>query len=456
MPINVISDGRGNQEPAMDSNFHGRDVIVMRHLPIDSALFVDNRARLAKLLPPRSLAVVNANDVLPTNADGSLMLVANSDLFYLSGVEQEESILALFPDHPDEKLREVLFLRETNEHLKIWEGYKLTKDDATRTSGVKTVKWLSEFRTVFRGLMCDADAVYLNTNEHKRADDEVESRDRRFVDECRDRYPLHNFRRLAPLMHRLRIVKSEAELELLNEAIRITADGFSRVCRMVKPGVTEFQIEAEFAHEFIRNRAKFAYTPIVAAGGNSCVLHYIANDQTCQAGQVLLMDVAANYANYNADLTRTVPVDGKFTPRQRAVYDAVLRVMQASIKGATVGKLHKDWTREAQLMMNDELVALGLITADDVKKAKPDEPACRKYFMHGLGHPLGLDVHDVGLMHEPFAAGWVMTVEPGIYIPDEGFAVRLENNILLTDAGPIDLMADIPVDAEAIEDLMRS
>lgn len=456
MPINAISDGRRACVPETDSNFHGSGFTAMRHLPIDSALFVDNRARLSKLLPPRSLVIVNANDVLPTNADGSLPLVANSDLFYLAGIEQEESVLALFPDHPDEKLREVLFLRESNELLKIWEGYKLTKDDATRVSGVKTVKWLSEFRTVFRGLMCDAEAVFLNTNEHKRAADEVPTREWRFVEDCRRQYPLHDYRRLAPLMHRLRLVKSETELELLNEAIRITADGFSRVCRMVKPGVTEFQIEAEFAHEFICNRAKFAYTPIVAAGGNACALHYIVNDQTCQAGQLLLMDVAANYANYNADLTRTIPVDGKFTPRQRAVYDAVRRVMQASIKGATVGKLHKDWTREAQLMMNDELVALGLITADDVKKAKTDEPACRKYFMHGLGHPLGLDVHDVGLMHEPFAAGWVMTVEPGIYIPDEGLAVRLENDILLTDTGPIDLMADIPVDAEAIEDLMRS
>lgn len=427
----------------------------MRHHPLDSQLFVDNRARLRKLLPKNALVALNANDVLPTNADGSLPLVPNADLFYLSGIEQEESLLVLAPDAPDEKLREILFLREPNEHLKIWEGHKLTKDEATRISGVRTVKWLSELPMTWHGLMCDAEEVFLNTNEHKRAHVEVQTRDARFIDDCRGRYPLHAYRRLAPLMHRLRAVKSAAEVELLKEAIRITDAGFRRVARAVRPGVAEYELEAEFAHEFTRNRAKFAYTPIIASGANACILHYIANDRPCAAGDLLLMDVAANYANYNADLTRTVPVDGKFTKRQRDVYDAVLRVMRASIAGATVGKLHKDWTREAQLMMNDELVRLGLLTADDVKQAKPEEPACRKYFMHGLGHPLGLDVHDVGLMHEPLAAGWVLTVEPGIYIPEEKIGIRLENNVLVTDQGPIDLMADIPVEAEAIEALMR-
>ena len=427
----------------------------MRHAPIESSLFVENRARLRKLLPKGAVAAVNANDILPTNADGSLPLVPNSDLFYLSGVEQEESILVLAPDAADEKQREVLFLRETNEHLAIWEGHKLTKDEARTTSGVQNVKWLSEFPTIWHGLMSDAEEVFLNSNEHKRAAIEVETRDSRFIAECRSRFPLHTYRRLAPLLHRLRVVKSAAEVELLKKAVSITDAGFRRAARSVKPGVYEHELEAEFAHEFVRNRAKFAYTPIIASGANACVLHYIANDQPCRAGDLLLMDVAANYANYNADLTRTVPVDGRFTPRQRAVYDAVLRVMRGSIQGATIGKLHRDWTREAQMMMDEELVKLGLLTAADVKNAKPDEPACRKYFMHGLGHPLGLDVHDVGRMHEPFAAGWVLTVESGIYIRDEGIGIRLENDVLLTDAGPIDLMADTPVDAEAIEELMR-
>jgi Xaa-Pro aminopeptidase len=426
----------------------------MRHTPIDAALFVQNRARLAQLLPAGAIAIVNANDVLPTNADGSLPLVPNSDLFYLSGVEQEESLLVIAPSAVDEKLREVLFLREPSEHLKIWEGHKLSKAEATAASGIKTVKWLSDLSTALHGLMCDADDVFLNSNEHKRASIEVESRDARFIVDLRCRYPLHTFRRLAPLMHRLRIAKSAAEIALLKEAVRITAQGFARVAKFVKPGVTEYEIEAEFAHEFTRNRAKFAYTPIVASGANACTLHYIANDQVCHDGELLLMDVAANYANYNADLTRTIPVSGRFTARQRALYDAVLRVMQGSIAGATVGKLHKDWTRESQMMMNDELLKLGLITADDVKKAPVDEPACRKYFMHGLGHPLGLDVHDVGRMQEPFTEGCVLTVEPGIYIPEEKIGIRLENDIVVTKAGPVDLMADVPVEAEAIEALM--
>ncbi|MBL9085184.1 MAG: aminopeptidase P family protein [Planctomycetales bacterium] len=427
----------------------------MRHHPLDPQLFVENRDRLRKLLPKNALVAVNANDVLPTNADGSLPLVANNDLFYLSGIEQEESLLVLAPDAADEKLREILFLREPSEHLKTWEGYKHSKDDATKISGVRTIKWLSEFPVVWRGLMCDADQVFLNTNEHKRAVVEVQTRDARFIEDCKRQYPLHAYRRLAPLMHKLRVVKSPREIEVLKEAIRITDAGFRRVCKAVRPGVAEYELEAEFAHEFVRNRAKFAYTPIIASGANACTLHYIANDQPCGAGDLLLMDVAANYGNYNADLTRTVPVDGKFTKRQRDIYNAVLRVMRASIKGATVGKLHRDWTRESQLMMNDELLKLGLITADDVKNAKPEEPASRKYFMHGLGHPLGLDVHDVGLMNEPFAAGCVLTVEPGIYIPDEKIGVRLENDIVVTENGPVDLMADIPVEADEIEALMK-
>lgn len=428
----------------------------MRHVPIDSALFVENRDRLRKLLPKNSLAAVNANDVMPTNADGSLRLVPNNDLFYLSGVEQEESILVLAPDAHDENLREILFVREPNEQLKIWEGYKLSKEDATKVSGIKTVKWLSDFPRAFHGLMCEVEQVFLNSNEHKRAVIEVETRDARFVADTIKRYPLHTYRRLAPLMHRLRAVKSPAELALLNEAIRITGDGFDRVLKFVKPGVNEHEVEAEFIHEFTRNRAHFAYTPIVASGANGCVLHYIANDQPCKDGDLLLLDVAANYANYNADLTRTIPVNGRYTKRQRTVYDAVLRVMQASIKNATVGKLHRDWQREAKQMMGEELLTLGLVTQEDIDKQTFDEPACRKQFMHGLGHVLGLDVHDVGLMNEPFAPGWVLTVEPGVYLPDEGFGIRIENNVLVTAEGPVDLTAGIPVTADEIEHAMNS
>lgn len=426
----------------------------MRHAPIDSKLFTENRERLKKLLPPKSLAIVNANDVLPTNADGSLPLHPNSDLFYLSGIEQEESILLLAPDAHEPKHREILFLREPNEHLKIWEGHKHSKDDATKISGIKQVKWLSEFPVIFRQLMCEQEHVWLNSNEHKRAHVEVETRDARFTRAVQRQFPLHAYHRLARLMHQLRVVKTDAEIALLKESVAITEKGFRRLLRFVKPGVTEYAVEAELAHEFTRRRAKFAYNPIIASGKNACVLHYNQNDQPCKKGDLLLLDVAACYANYNADLTRTIPVSGKFTRRQKAVYNAVLRVMRASIAGATVGKLSRDWLKESQAMMNEELLALGLLKKSDIKKQTEDEPACRKYFMHGLGHPLGLDVHDVGFTTEPFAPGWVLTVEPGIYIPKEGFGVRLENDIIVTPDGPVDLMANTPVEAEEIEELM--
>lgn len=430
----------------------------MRHDPIDPALFTENRRRLAAKLGPSALAVVNANDILPTNADGSLTIVPSSDLFYLSGIEQEESILVIFPGAHDPKLREVLFIRESSELLKIWEGHKLSKDEAARISGIATIKWLGDFPKTFHAMMCEADEAWLNENAHPRAVVESETREARFVKECRERYPLHTYRRLAKLLHTLRLEKSAIELELLKKAISVTKAGFERVCKMVKPGVFEHEVEAEFAHEFTRNRCKFAYNPIIAGGANSCVLHYNDNHRPLKEGEVLLIDVGASYANYNADLTRTIPVSGSFTPRQKAVYDTVLRVMRASIQGATVGKLHRDWMREAREMMNGELLALGLITKEQIAKQKPNDPddyAGKKYFMHGLGHSLGLDVHDVGSMAQPFAPGWVLTVEPGIYIPDEGFGVRLENDILVTSQGPVDLMADIPVETGDIESLMR-
>ena len=426
----------------------------MRHKPIKKKLFVQNRQRLAELMAPKSLAVLNANDVLPTNADGSLPMQPNADLFYLSSIEQEESILLLFPDAADNKHREILFLRQPNQHMQIWEGYKHTKEDARKISGVKNIQWLSEFPLMFRSLMCEAESAYLNSNEYKRAKVEVETRDARFIRQCRKDFPLHTYRRLAPLLHQLRVVKTDLEIELLNEAIDITAKGFRRTLRFVKPGVTEYEVEAEWAREFIRRRGKFAYTPIVAAGKNNCVLHYLQNDQVCKKSQLLLMDVGASYANYNADMTRTIPVSGKFSRRQKQVYNAVLRVLRASIDGATVGKLHRDWTKESQAHMNEELLKLGLLKPGQVKKQDPDNPACRKYFMHGLGHPLGLDVHDVGDANAPFAPGTVLTVEPGIYLPDEGFGIRLEDDIVVTKDGPINLMAKIPIEADEIESIM--
>ncbi len=426
----------------------------MRHAPIPAKVFTENRARLTKLLLPNSVAVVNANDILPTNADGSLRMHPNSDLFYLTGIEQEETVLLIAPNAFDEKLREVLFVRETNEHLKVWEGQKHTREEAQKISGVKQVRWLSEFRGIFHRLMLESEHVYLNRNEHGRAATEVETRDDRFVRECQTKYPLHDYHRLAPLLHRLRVVKSETELDLIRQACAITRAGFLRVLRLVRPGLNEAEIEAEFAREFIRRRGNFAYTPIIASGANSCVLHYIQNDRPCRKGEVLLLDVAASYANYNADLTRTIPVSGRFTRRQRKVYDAVLRVLRAAAKAAVPGKLHRDWQKEAELLMTEELLALGLLKPGEVKKQAPDKPACRKYFNHGIGHPLGLDVHDVAPISQPFAPGWVLTVEPGIYLPEEGFGIRLENDILITENGTVDLMADIPIEAEEIEEWM--
>jgi Xaa-Pro aminopeptidase len=427
----------------------------MRYRPIDPGLFMGNRERLKKLMEKNSLAVLNANDIFPTNADGTVALQPNSDLFYLAGVEQEESILLFYPDADDEKMREILFLRETSPLIAIWEGHKLTKEEARQVSGIQNVKWLSEFRPVFHRLMCECDAVYLNTNEHKRATVEVETRDARFVEDCRRRYPLHQYLRLARLTHLLRVVKSELEIELIQQACKLTKKGFLRVLRTLKPGVTETQVEADFAYEFIRGGGKFAYLPILAAGKNACVLHYLQNDQPCKDGQVILMDVAANYANYQSDLTRTIPVNGRFTRRQKQVYNAVLRVFRGVVERMRPGKLPKDLQREAEALIEKELVDLRLLTTRDLKKQDPENPALKKYFMHGIGHPIGLDVHDVGLTTQPIQDGWVMTCEPGIYIPEENFAVRLENTIVVREAGNVDLMADIPIEADEIEALMK-
>jgi Xaa-Pro aminopeptidase len=426
----------------------------MKPICISPELFIANRERLNTMLGESSMAVVNANDVMPTNADGSMGFHQNADLFYLTGIRQEETILVLFPTAWDEKLREVLFIREPNDLLRIWEGHKLSKEEATSLSGIKTVKWLSEFWSVFHQLMCEAEHVYLNSNEHYRAHVEVESRDARFIRECQRRYPLHEYHRLARLMHELRIVKSPAEVELIRSASRITGRGFLRALKLVRPGVNEAEIEAEFAHEFIRNRAGFAYAPIIAAGENNCVLHYGENDQECRAGQLLLLDVAASYGNYMSDLTRTIPVTGRFNRRQRQVYNAVLRVFRKVLKAMVPGKTIFDLRRETEGLIEEECLELGLLKPAQIRKQDPENPAVRKYFMHGVAHPIGLDVHDVLAITSTLLPGWVLTCEPAIYIEEEGFGVRLENTVLVTESGVEDLMADIPIEADEIEKLM--
>ena len=426
----------------------------MRHAPIDPSLFVAHRGRLASLLPDRSIAILHAADLVPTTGDGTLRLHPASDLFWLSGIEQEESVLLLAPDAVDPAQREMLFLRQPNEHLTTWEGEKLSRERAREISGVRRVRWLAELPGALHGLMCESDCVWLNANEHERASTEVEPRDVRLGRQLLARYPLHRHERLAPLLLRLRAVKDAAEVDLIRQAIDVTAAGLERMLAVLRPGVMEYDLEAELAAEFIRRRAKMAYEPIVAAGRNACVLHYVDNDRACRDGDLVLVDVGACYANYNADITRTYPVSGRFSPRQRAVYEAVLRVLRSSIARTTAGTTPRDWKRAAQVQMNEELLGLGLLTADEVARDTPEEPACGRYFMHGLGHSLGLGVHDLAPQNGPFEPGWVVTVEPGIYIPDEGIGIRLENDVLVTASGPVDLAAHIPIEPGDVERLL--
>jgi len=428
----------------------------MRYQPLSADLYQSNRERLYAQLPPRSLIILHANDILPTNADGSMGFVQNSDLFYLSGIDQEETILMLFPDAADPKQRELLFVRETSELIAVWEGEKLTKEQATERSGIQRVHWLTDFESLFRQLMCQCDQVYLNSNEHQRATIPTETRETRFTHRCQTEYPLHDYRRLAPVMHDLRCIKQPQELKALSEAIRITEDGFQRLLKFVKPGVFEYEIEAELSHEFIRQRARgFAYTPIIATGKNACVLHYITNHCQCQDGDMLLLDVAANYGNYNADLTRTIPVNGRFTPRQRQVYDAVLRIYRECFQMLRPGVIIREYQEEVCKIMTSELIGLGLLDREAVEKQDPEKPLFKKYFPHGTSHHLGIDVHDVGHTWKPVQPGMVFTIEPGIYIREENLGLRLENNVLIGADRNTDLMASIPIEAEEIEALMH-
>ncbi|UCD30866.1 MAG: aminopeptidase P N-terminal domain-containing protein [Desulfobacterales bacterium] len=429
----------------------------MKYLPIDKNLFIQNRQRLAEKLKPKSLAVLNANDIMPTSADGTRSFIQNTDIFYLSGIDQEESILVIFPDAREDKNKEVLFVRETNEELVTWQGSKYSKEEATAISGIQTIHWTKEFERVFKNLVFEAERLYLNTNEHLRAEIVVETRDARFIKWCIATYPLHKYDRLAPIMHDLRAVKSSIEIELIKQACSITEKAFRRALRFIKPGVWEFEIEAEIYHEFLSHRSRgSAFAPIIASGPNTCILHYVKNNRQCKDGDLLLMDFGAEYANYASDLTRTVPVNGKFTPRQKAVYHAVLRVQQALIKMLRPGNTLEEYHKEVGHIMEDELIGLGLLDAKDVKNQNPEEPLYKTYFMHGASHHLGLDVHDYGNKYRKFEQGMVFTCEPGIYIKKESIGIRLENDILLTNDGPVDLTENIPIEADDIEDLMNA
>ena len=429
----------------------------MKYHSIDNSLFVGNRERFIKELKPNSIAVFNSNDIMPTNADGTMPFRQNNDLLYLSGVDQEESILVIFPDSINPKHREVLFMKETSEEIAIWEGAKLTKEGATQTSGIQTVYWNSQFEQVFNGMMAEAEHVYLNKNEHLRASTKVETRDDRFRTWCRNQYRLHQYERLAPIMNKLRPIKSSIEIDLIQHACNITEKGVRRILDFIKPGVMEYEIEAELMHEFLRNRSRgFAYEPIIASGFNACVLHYIDNNQECKDGDVILMDFGAEYANYASDLTRCFPVNGRFTDRQKDVYNAVLNVMKSATSMLVPGTLHDEYHKEVGKVMESELIGLGLLDKTDVSNQDPNNPLYRKYFMHGTSHHMGLDVHDIENRNRPFEAGMVLTVEPGIYIREESLGIRLENDVLITQNGPDDLMKNIPLEAEEIEDLMNA
>ena len=429
----------------------------MRYLPIDKKLFIQNRKRFARKLEKNAIAVFNSNDIMPTSADGTHRFVQQTDLFYLSGIDQEESILVICPDAKEDKHREIIFVKETNEKIALWEGHKYSKDEATAVSGIKSVYWIHEFENVFKPLAFESDAIYLNTNEHLRADTSVETRDARFIKWCRDLFPLHHFRRLAPIMHDLRAVKSKKEVDLIKKACGITDKAFRRLLGFIKPGVWEFEIEAEIYHEFIRNRSKGpAFQAIIASGSDSCTLHYVKNDKQCRDGDLVLIDFGAEYAHYAADVTRTVPVNGKFSKRQKEVYNAVLNVQKAAIKLLKPGKTIDAYSREVGKVMEKELIRLKLLKASEVKKQSADQPLYKKYFPHGTSHHLGLDVHDYGNRFRKFAPGMVFTCEPGIYINEEGIGIRIENDILITKNGPVDLTAGIPREVSEIERLMRS
>ncbi|MBI3509543.1 MAG: aminopeptidase P N-terminal domain-containing protein [Bacteroidetes bacterium] len=428
----------------------------MRYAPINFSLFIENRHRFAKQMQPSSIAFFNSNDVMPTSADGTMKFRQHADIFYLSGIDQEETILVLFPDCPDEEHREILFVRETNDHIAVWEGEKLSKEQATKISGIKKVYWTHQFKQVITGIIFEAKNIYVNTNEHVRANVEVETRDARFFKWCREIYPAHTYVRSAPILHELRALKSHMEVELIQKACDLTEKGLRRLLNFVKPGVWEYEIEAELGHEFVKAGSGFAgYEPIIASGKNSCVLHYNINNKQCKDGDVLLMDFAAGYANYQSDLTRTIPVNGKFTKRQKNVYNAVLRVMRFAMTKLVVGNTIQEYHKQVGAAMEEELLKLRLISKSDIKKQDPAWPAYKKYFMHGTSHYLGLDVHDVGSRYRKFAAGMVFTCEPGIYIPAEGIGVRIENDILITKKGNQDLMKNIPIEADEIEALMK-
>ncbi|MEM9918332.1 MAG: aminopeptidase P N-terminal domain-containing protein [Bacteroidota bacterium] len=429
----------------------------MKYEALNPEMFKLHRRRFMQQLQPQSIAIFNSNDRMPRNGDQFFPFRQNSHFFYLCGIDQEKSVLVLFPDCVKSDFRELLFIRKGSEKLATWEGQQLDKRGASEMSGIPKVYWLEEMEVILHELILMAQNIYINTNENDHFRSKLQTRDLRFAQSLRERYPAHNYQRAQPILKKLGMLKSAYELPLIQHAIQITGQAFKRVCEFVRPGVMEYEIEAEIIHEFIRRRANgHAYSPIVASGANACVLHYNDNNQRCHHGEVLLLDFGAEYANYAADLSRCLPVSGRFSERQRQVYEAVLRVMQTATQLLVPGMTLEEYHKEVGQLMESELIGLKLLSRETVRQQNPDRPAYKKYFMHGTSHHLGLDVHDLADRYMPIQAGMVFTVEPGIYIPEEQLGIRLENNILVTDEGPIDLTANIPVEVEAIEELMNA
>lgn len=428
----------------------------MKYEALGNSFFSWNRSRFVKEMKANSVAIFNSNDLMPTNADATFPFKQNNDLFYLSGVDQEETSLILFPDHDEEKFREILFIKSVDENTVTWEGNKLSKIQATELSGIKSVYWHDEFEKTLGNLLKQAEIIYLNSNEHQKAENSVVRRDQRFIKWCKDHFPLHKFERSTAILHQLRSVKSQVEINTIRKACDITKKGFIRALKAIKPGMMEYEIEAEFIYEFIRNGSRgFAYEPIVASGKNSCILHYTLNDKPCYNGDLILLDIGAEYGNYNADMTRCIPVNGKFTERQKSVYEAVLGVMKEAKSMLTAGLLLKDYNKEVGKIIESELLGLGLLNKSDIDNQNEEHPAYKKYFMHNISHHLGLDVHDVSPPNQPLEPGMVLTVEPGIYIREENLGIRLENDVLITDNKVEDLMEDIPIEIEEIETIMN-
>ena len=430
----------------------------MKYNPIDKSLFVKNRLKFKQQMVSKSIAVFNSNDIFTTGADSSLPFHQHRNIFYLSGIDQEESILVLFPDSPDPSLTEILFVKKTSKEMAVWEGLKLSKDQASEISGIKSIFWLDQFDEIFKKQMLDSEIFYFNNNDHYRQKVEIETREDRFLKMISSKYSKHKILYSYPIMELLRGVKEEEEIDLISNACAITEKAFRRVLKILRPGLTEYEIEAEYAYEFLRNRSKgFAYSPIIASGSNACILHYTENNKICNDGDMLLMDVGAEYANYSSDMTRTVPVNGKFSDRQKAVYQAVLNVKNEATKLLVPGTMWNDYHVEVGKLMSSELIGLGLIDRLDIKNQDDNNPAYKKYFMHGTSHHIGLDTHDFGQLKAPMLPNMVFTVEPGIYIPEENLGIRLEDDVVIqSSGGPRNLMNNIPIEIEEIEDLMNS